>query len=60
MPISAFYARRQGATSAALELGLHLFMLNCDMGAMKSGVTFVEACNEKRMAKIVPFTVLRS
>jgi hypothetical protein len=46
--------------SAAFELGLHLFMLNCDMGAMKSGVTFVEACNEKRMAKIVPFTVLRS
>src|SRR5271170_361438 len=37
-------------------LGLCLFMLNCDMGAKKSGVTSVNANDEERMAEIVAFT----
>jgi tRNA(adenine34) deaminase len=46
--------RREGSKFSAL--GLPRFMLNCDMGAKKAGLTSVNSKDEERMAELVAFT----
>jgi tRNA(Arg) A34 adenosine deaminase TadA len=56
--ISAFYSSRQSALGKRefSALGFRRFMLNCDMGAKKSGVASVDPKDEERMAELVAFT----
>jgi tRNA(Arg) A34 adenosine deaminase TadA len=46
--------RREGRKFSAS--GLPRFMLNCDMGAKKAGLTSVNSKDEERMAELVAFT----